>query len=143
MDRRDFLRSAAVTPAAFNITRGAGAGMRARIEEVRFGYEDFRYRTPYRFGAQTVDRVTLLNVDCVLRTETGRVTRGFGSMTMGNAWSFPSKSMSYDTTLGAMQALAARISRITGGYHEPGHPVDINCALEPEYLKAAGEVSGT
>ena len=41
-----------------------------RIEEVRFSYEDFRYRTPYRFGAQTVDRVTLLNVDCTVRTAT-------------------------------------------------------------------------
>jgi L-alanine-DL-glutamate epimerase-like enolase superfamily enzyme len=37
--------------------------------------------------------------------------------------------------------LAGRISRITGGYPESGHPVDINCALEPEYLKAASEVS--
>ncbi len=115
--------------------------MRVRIEEIRFSYQDFRYRTPYRFGAQTVDRVTLLNVDCAVRTGAGRVVRGFGSMTMGNAWSFPSKTMSYDTTLGAMKALAERISRITGGYQESGHPVDINCALEPEYLKAASEVS--
>jgi L-alanine-DL-glutamate epimerase-like enolase superfamily enzyme len=115
--------------------------MAIRIEEVRFGYEDYRYRTPYRFGAQTVDRVTLLNVDCVVRTREGRAVRGFGSMTMGNAWSFPSKTMSYDTTLGAMKALAARINKITGAYPEAGHPVDINCALEPLYLEAAAEVS--
>ena len=83
---------------------------------MRFSYQDFSYRTPYRFGAQTVDRVTLLNVDCTVRTDAGRAARGFGSMTMGNAWSFPSKTMSYDTTLGAMKALAARIARITGGY---------------------------
>ena len=48
---------------------------RIRIEEVRFSYEDFRYRTPYRFGAQTVDRVTLLNVDCTVRTGRRRVWR--------------------------------------------------------------------
>src|SRR6185295_16970849 len=65
----------------------------------------------------------------------------FGSMTMGNAWSFPSKTMSYDTTLGAMKALAERIARLTRGYREPGHPIDMNCALEPAYLKAAAEVS--
>ncbi len=141
MDRRAFLRSAAWAPAAFGISRGAAARPAIRIEEVRFSYKDFRYRTPYRFGAQTVDRVTLLNVDCTVRTGAGRVARGFGSMTMGNAWSFPSKTMSYDTTLGAMKALAARISAITGGYREPGHPVDINCALEPEYLRAADRVS--
>jgi len=141
MDRREFLRSAAMAPAAFGICRGAAARMRVRIEEVRFSYEDFRYRTPYRFGAQSVDRVTLLNVDCTVRTGTGGMVRGFGSMTMGNAWSFPSKTMSYDTTLAAMKVLAARIAGITRSYRDPGHPVDINCALEPEYLKAASAVS--
>ena len=115
--------------------------MGIRIEEVRFDYQDYHYRTPYRFGAQTVDRVTLLNVNCVVRTQAGKTAHGFGSMTMGNAWSFPSKTMSYDTTLNAMKALAVRISKITSDYREPGHPVDINCAVEPEYLKAAVEVS--
>jgi L-alanine-DL-glutamate epimerase-like enolase superfamily enzyme len=141
IDRRQFLRSAALAPAAAAICGGTAAARRVRIEEVHFTFEDFRYRTPYRFGAQTVDRVTLLNVDCAVRTQAGRVVRGFGSMTMGNAWSFPSKTMSYDTTLGAMKALAARIARVTGDYREPGHPVDINCALEPEYLRAAADVS--
>jgi L-alanine-DL-glutamate epimerase-like enolase superfamily enzyme len=117
------------------------ARMGIRIEEVRFDYQDYHYRTPYRFGAQTVDRVTLLNVNCVVRTQAGKTAHGFGSMTMGNAWSFPSKTMSYDTTLNAMKALAVRISKITNDYREPGHPIDINCALEPEYLKAAAEVS--
>jgi L-alanine-DL-glutamate epimerase-like enolase superfamily enzyme len=117
------------------------ARMGIRIEEVHFDYQDYHYRTPYRFGAQTVDRVTLLNVNCVVRTQAGKTAHGFGSMTMGNAWSFPSKTMSYDTTLNAMKALAVRISKITSDYREPGHPIDINCAVEPEYLKAAAGVS--
>jgi len=140
MYRRAFLRSAVLAPAVFGISRGA-ARAAIRIEDVRFSYQDFRYRTPYRFGAQTVDRVTLLNIDCAVRTHSGAIARGFGSMTMGNAWSFPSKAMPYDTTLGAMKTLAGRIARITGAYPEAGHPVDINCALEPEYLKAAADVS--
>jgi len=115
--------------------------MGIRIEEVRFDYQDYHYRTPYRFGAQTVDRVTLLNVNCIVRTQAGKTAHGFGSMTMGNAWSFPSKTMSNDTTLNAMKALAVRISKITSDYREPGHPIDINCAVEPEYLKAAAGVS--
>jgi L-alanine-DL-glutamate epimerase-like enolase superfamily enzyme len=141
MHRRTFLQTGALVPVAFSISRGAAACPVIRIEQLRFTYQDFRYRTPYRFGAQTVDRVTLLNVDCTVRTGSGRVARGFGSMTMGNAWSFPSKTMSYDTTLGAMKALAANIARITNGYKNSGHPVDINCDLEPEYLKAASAVS--
>ena len=49
--------------------------------------------------------------------------------------------MPYETTLGAMKALAGRIEKITGGWKESGHPIDINVALEPEYLKQASAVS--
>jgi L-alanine-DL-glutamate epimerase-like enolase superfamily enzyme len=88
-----------------------------------------------------VDRVTLLNVHCVARAASGRTARGFGSMPLGNVWAFPSRLMSYQTTLGAMKALAERIAKLTAAYREPGHPIDINRALEPEYLKAAAEVT--
>ena len=60
-------------------------------------------------------------------------------MPLGNIWAFPSKTMSYDITLNAMKSLAERISKITAGYKGAGHPIDINVALEPEYLKAAEE----
>jgi L-alanine-DL-glutamate epimerase-like enolase superfamily enzyme len=88
-----------------------------------------------------VDRATVLNVNCSVRTGDGRVAKGFGSMPLGNIWSFPSKTMSYETTLAAMRALAGDLARITAGYPEFGHPIDINWALEPAYLKAAAEVS--
>src|SRR5205823_3247490 len=85
--------------------------------------------------------MTLLNVDCAVRTSGGRMGKGFGSMPLGNVWSFPSPTMSYDSTLNAMKALAERISKITSAWPESGHPIDINVALEPEYLKAAAETS--
>ncbi len=62
-------------------------------------------------------------------------------MPLGNVWAFPSRTMSYDTTLGAMKSLAERIRTITARHKEFGHPIDINWSLEPEYLKAASEVS--
>ena len=68
-----------------------------RIDEVRHSYEDYIYRAPYKFGGRVVDRVTLLNVHCRVTTRNGKSARGFGSMTMGNMWAFPSKTMSYDT----------------------------------------------
>jgi L-alanine-DL-glutamate epimerase-like enolase superfamily enzyme len=49
--------------------------------------------------------------------------------------------MGYETTLGAMKALAARICKITADSKISGHPIDINWALQPEYVKAASEVS--
>jgi L-alanine-DL-glutamate epimerase-like enolase superfamily enzyme len=112
-----------------------------RIDDVSFDYEEFRYRTPYKFGGKEVDRATILNVHCVVHTVGGRSAHGFGSMPMGNIWSFPSERMSYDTTLGAMKALAQRIRDITGDFKQAAHPIDMNVALEPEYLKAAAEVS--
>ncbi len=112
-----------------------------RIEEVDYSYEEFRYRAPYVFGGRAVDRATLLNARVVVRTRGGRVARGFGSMPLGNQWSFPSGVMSSDTTLGAMKTLAERMRKLTASYKEFGHPVDINWSLEPAYLKAAAEVS--
>ena len=110
-----------------------------RIEDVSLEFEDFHYRTPMKFGGNVVDRVTLLNVHCTIRAGDGRTSRGFGSMTLGNVWSFP--QLPYDTSLHAMKALAGRIAAITRNAGVAGHPIDINIALEPEYLKAAAEVS--
>ncbi len=112
-----------------------------RIKEIRHSYEDFLYRTPIKFGGVAVDRATILNVDCVVETVAGRVARGFGSMPLGNVWSFPSKVLSYEQTLAAMRALVERIARITADHREAGHPVDLTWALEPAYLEAAREVS--
>jgi L-alanine-DL-glutamate epimerase-like enolase superfamily enzyme len=112
-----------------------------RIKEMDVSYEDFPYRTPYEFGGRSGDRVTLLNVHCTVETVAGHVAKGFGSMPMGNEWSFPSKTLSYDTTLEAMKRLAERIKKINEGYSESGHPIDINFVLEPEYLKAAAAVT--
>jgi len=152
MSRRKFLRIASsgvlAAPCAPKLIRASAPALLAgrnprdiRIEKVTFGYEDFLYRTPIKFGGLVLDRVTLLNVDCVVRTAGGRTAKGFGSMPLGNIWSFPSRILSYDTTLGAMKSLAGRIAKLTSDYREPGHPIDINTALEPDYLKAAAEVS--
>jgi L-alanine-DL-glutamate epimerase-like enolase superfamily enzyme len=60
-------------------------------------------------------------------------------MPLGNVWSFP--ALPYDVTLAAMKGLAARIASITRDARVSGHPIEINVALEPAYLKAAAEVS--
>ncbi|WP_265594741.1 mandelate racemase/muconate lactonizing enzyme family protein [Haloferula sp. BvORR071] len=147
-DRRHFLKTASL------FTLGAGAGAQEvpqilpgrpktglRIESVEFAFEDFKYRAPYKFGGTAVDRVTLLNVTVRVSTPDGKSAKGFGSMPMGNIWSFPSKTMSYETTLGAMRELAKRIAKITGDFKETAHPIEINHVLEPDYLKAAADVS--
>ena len=110
----------------------------ARILEVSHAFEDYRYRAPYQFGGRSVDRVTLLNVNCRLRTGDGREASGFGSMTLGNAWAFP--AVPHDTSLGAMKALADELRGITAECDEKGHPIDLFRALEPAYLRGAQAV---
>lgn len=143
MTRRSFLKSALAAtslPTMSNVmlmSKPAGKSSDICVKDLRVSYQDFPYREPYEFGARSVDRTTLLNVHCTVETVGGRVAEGFGSMTLGNLWSFPSKTLSYDATLEAMKQLAGRIAKITRDYDEPGHPIDINFALESRYLEAA------
>ncbi|MFL5339143.1 MAG: enolase C-terminal domain-like protein [Gemmataceae bacterium] len=112
-----------------------------RIETVTFDYEDFHYRTPIKFGGIALDRVTLLNVHVGVRAEAGQRARGFGSMPLGNVWSFPSRVLTYDDTLGAMKAVAEQVARIYGDCRTAGHPIDLFHELEPEFFHAADVVT--
>jgi len=113
----------------------------ARIEEVRADFQDYRYRAPYKFGGKEVDRVTVLNVRCRISAKDGKSATGFASMPLGNVWSFPAEDMPYETTLAAMKFLAQRVVKITADYPGYAHPLDVNKSLEPEYLKAADQLS--
>ncbi|MBY0506350.1 MAG: hypothetical protein K2X03_20695 [Bryobacteraceae bacterium] len=95
------------------------------------------------FGGRQVDRVTMLNVACEVEDRRGRRAQGFAAMSLGNQWSFPSAKMNYDQTLAAMTRLAKRIADLTRAHRDYGHPVDLNYALEPQWLAAAAEVSRT
>jgi L-alanine-DL-glutamate epimerase-like enolase superfamily enzyme len=145
--RREFLHAASSAPLAVAAWRApaiaAPKTTDIRVDQVRHWYEDFSYRAPYKFGGRVVDRVTLLNVRCRVTTRNGRSATGFGSMTMGNMWAFPSQAMTYDVTLGAMKDLAGRITTIVNDCTEVGHPLDFFHALEPEFLTAAAQVSAS
>lgn len=137
ISRRNFLACAVAAPAVLRAAKATDI----RIEDVKYSYEDYKYRAPLKFGGAIVDRVTLLNVDCVVRTRGGKTAKGFGSMPMGATWAYSTDKMDYNAQLNAMKALAVRIHKLTAGYKGSGHPIDINHDLEPEYLKAAEQVS--
>jgi L-alanine-DL-glutamate epimerase-like enolase superfamily enzyme len=143
--RRAFLKSSALCATGVGFGQGPGIVVKqpvgVRVAQVEFAFEEFKYRMPYKFGGTAVDRVTLLNVTVEVVSPSGKTTKGFGSMPLGNVWSFPSKSIPYDGTLQAMKALAPKIAAITRAFTETAHPIEINHQLEPEYLKAAADVS--
>ena len=133
VSRREFL--------AMPMLLAAARSTDAQINEIEIGFEDYLYRAPYKFGGKEVDRVTLLNVHCRLHSKQGKTAAGFAAMPLGNVWSFPAPDIPYDTKLAAMKSLARKIARVTQGYRAYAHPLDVNTALEPEYLKAAAETS--
>ena len=142
LSRRSFLFAAAAAPLACSAPNVSRANPNdIRIDSVEMAEEFFLYRTPIKFGGSVVDRVTLLNVKVRVSNRAGATAAGFGSMPLGNVWSFPSKTLKYDDTLRAMQALAKQVLSITASYRDYGHPVEINHHLEPAWLKAAADVS--
>jgi len=149
LSRRTLLRSLCVSPliplAGCRSNRAPAAiasrPTDIRIIEVDHQFEDFRYRAPYQFGGRSVDRVTILNVNCRVRTGDGKEMWGFGSMTLGNAWAFPAAS--HDAGLGAMTALAGELRTQTAACDDTGHPIDLFRVLEPAYLRAAEALSRT
>ena len=140
LTRREFVGTAALAAGPLlRLGRSEPGGIRVR--EVNCAFEEFRYRAPYKFGGVPVDRVTLLNVTCTVETGDGRAVRGYGSMPLGNVWSFPSREMPYAVTLGAMTTLAPRLARITAACAERAHPIELHHQLLPQYLRAAADVS--
>src|SRR5688572_17539129 len=143
--RRAFLKSSALCATGVGFAQVPGIGVKApvgvRVAQVEFAFEEFKYRMPYKFGGTAVDRVTLLNVTVEVVSPSGKTAKGFGSMPLGNVWSFPSKTIPFEGTLQAMKALAPKIAAITRAFTESAHPIEINHQLEPEYLKAAADIS--
>jgi L-alanine-DL-glutamate epimerase-like enolase superfamily enzyme len=110
-----------------------------RVRDVYFEYEDFRYRTPIKFGGVALDRCTVLNVRVVVEGTDGKTATGSGSMPLGNVWAFPSRVLTYDQTLGAMRFIASRVAEEYRACGLAGHPIDITHKLEPELLLAGDD----
>jgi L-alanine-DL-glutamate epimerase-like enolase superfamily enzyme len=149
--RRNFVKSAGIF-AGSAVTAGlagctgivTGASRKKsdiRIARISFGYDEHVFRAPVGFAGAVVDRATMVTVRCSVRTAGGKVASGFGSMPFNHTFSFPSKKLTSETKNDAMKALAAELAKVTGGYGEFAHPIEINWDMSPLYLKAAAEVS--
>ncbi len=112
------------------------------ITEVRTALQEHDYRTPMKFGGKVVERAVILDVAVRVRTRAGRDAAGFGSMPMGNTWSFPSARLGLDETLAAMLDLAGRIAAglpdASGG--EMLDPMEHGGLVEELALAEAGAV---
>src|SRR5438552_13120660 len=94
-----------------------------RVIDVKQAYEEYRYRTPIKFGGVALDQVTILNVKVIVEDERGKRATGYGSMPLGNVWAFPSKKMNYSETLATMRNVGDACAKIAGKSQYQGHPI--------------------
>jgi L-alanine-DL-glutamate epimerase-like enolase superfamily enzyme len=111
------------------------------LRSVTTSTQRFAYRTPIKFGGRVVVDVVLLDVAVDAETRDGRRATGFGSMPLGNAWSWPSQQVSSDDALAAMTALGHRLGKLADGYREAGHPLEITHDLAQQYSGLADAVT--
>ncbi len=112
------------------------------LSEVQTSTERIEYRVPMKFGGRVVVDVVLLDVQVAVTTRDGRSARGQGSMPMGNAWAWPSQTLSGEQTLRAMISLGERLAAKAGGYQDAGHPLEITHELGGDYDATAQQVIG-
>ncbi len=150
--RRRFLNDAAVLTGACvmsNPVRAATVLVASRkptdirVERVTFGFTDHLYRSPVKFAGALMDRATILDVECVVRTRDGKSATGRGAMPFNHIFSYPSKTMTHDAKNSAMKTLAASLAKVTEGHGEFSDPIDLGVSLAPAYLQTAAEVSAT
>lgn len=92
---------------------------------LQIGTESFAYRTPMKFGGRIVSDCVLLNVTCQGTNRDGQEAVGFGSMTMGVAWAWPSATLAADQTLEVVLELGRRLVRDAAETAPGGHPLEI------------------
>ncbi|MDR3233899.1 MAG: hypothetical protein LBT46_09610, partial [Planctomycetaceae bacterium] len=113
------------------------------ILETESKTEYFPYRSPAKFGGRIVNDVTLLNVSVRVRTRDGKEAVGYGSMSMGNIWAWPSKTLSTDQTLRAMVEFGHKVTAAGKNPGEYGHPLELVYDFSKEYQHLADVVSIT
>ncbi|MEX1042076.1 MAG: mandelate racemase/muconate lactonizing enzyme family protein [Pirellulaceae bacterium] len=111
-----------------------------RVRDIHHDTETIEYRSPMKFGGRVVTAVTLLNTKVTVETREGKVGSGFGSMTMGNVWGWPSAVVSSDDTLKALVLLGERITDELATISEADHPLVLEERLAERFPALAAAV---
>lgn len=103
--------------------------------------EHFDYRTPIKFGGRVMNDMIVFDVSVEVETRDGRRAEGFGSMTMGNVWAWPSQKVNMDASLNAMVEFGHAVTRRASKYQGMGHPLEITHDLAGDYATVAEEIT--
>lgn len=95
-----------------------------------------------KFGGRVVSDVSLFHVLCNSDLSDGRSGTGFGSMTMGVVWAWPSKRVDAVTALDAVVQLAGRLCEDAVCEPVCGHPLEICWELAERRSSIARKLEG-
>jgi len=93
------------------------------------------------FGGRTVDHTQLINAQVTVETRDGRSATGFGSMPVGNVWSWPSQAVAPPDAEKAMLEYAQIIAELFSNFPEFGHPLELQYIIGAEFHHQAGRIS--
>ena len=114
-----------------------------RIERVDFNTQDQDYRTPIKFGGTAVNKATILTVSIHAKLPDGKGATGWGSMPLGNVWSFPSKTLNYAQTLEGLRLCAALCAKTWRNQNDWGHPMEIGHQVDKSLAAIANKATET
>lgn len=105
-----------------------------RIRNAALAFESVTFRTPIKFGGRVQTRSFLINVDVEVESRDGkRHASGFGSMPIGNIWSWPTDTLTTDQTEDVMKQVAEAVVELANECSETGHPLELSYHLSAEY----------
>lgn len=151
VSRRDFLHTLAAGAGALAVGRGdlfaapqvstAGKPTDARIAGLSYDFEPQPFRTPLKFGGSLMKDIVLFNVRLRVEGAAGRSAEGFGSMPLGNVWSFPPRYVPGEQSLEAMRRLCMEVIEVARDCDDRGHPIELTRGLMPTFLDRAKRLS--
>ncbi|MEP0844128.1 MAG: mandelate racemase/muconate lactonizing enzyme family protein [Phycisphaerae bacterium] len=108
---------------------------------MQYAFEAHRFRVPLKFGGALMEQNVMFNVTLRAERADGRSAEGFGSMPLGNVWSFPPRYVPVEQSLEAMKRLSDEVVKVARDCDEAGHPLDLSTGMLPEWLKRAERLS--
>ena len=117
-------------------------GTDIRIVDAALRTRKINYRTPIKFGGRVVVDAVITDVTVDVETRQGTRARGYGSMPMSNAWSWPSRQVASEETLSALLSLATQLVEQAPNQRDYGHPLELTHRHAAEYRPRADQVTG-
>jgi L-alanine-DL-glutamate epimerase-like enolase superfamily enzyme len=111
------------------------------VMSAEFSVEPLPYRAPLKFGGRIVSSGEIMNVAMKVTLPSGKEAVGFGSMPLGNVWSWPTDRTPTDVTADAIRLLAKRIAKGVAEIPGYGHPLDVIHDFRPMYDRHAEQVA--